>query len=126
MENLREIRNELLSLHKTLMDIERSNHEAEFGKVTNLQLLNLLFENERFIWLRDISGIVAEIDELFASKSGLNYELGNQLYIKVNSLFDQSGENELFKSKYQANLDTENTVSEHHQKIINLIKKERA
>lgn len=126
MENLREIRNELLSLHKTLMDIERANHEAEFGKVTNLQLLNLLFENERFIWLRDISGIVAEIDELFASKSGLNYELGNQLYSKVNSLFDESEENELFKSKYQANLDTENAVSEHHQKIINLIKKERA
>lgn len=118
MENLKEIRNELLNLHKTLMNIERANYEAEFGKVSNMQLLNLLFENHNFIWLREISSLVAEIDELFASKEGINLKIRDELFTKSQSLFDESEENKGFKTKYQANLNTESSVGEHHEKLL--------
>jgi hypothetical protein len=125
MDNLRKIRDEMLSLHKTLMDIERANYEAEFGKVTNMQLLNLLFEHQNFIWLREISVLVAQIDEMFASKEGINFDLRYELLNKSQKLFDESGENKDFKAKYQANLNTESLVGKHHQKIMNLLGNEQ-
>ncbi len=123
MENLKAIRNELLGLHKTLLDIERENYEADEGKITNMQLLNLMFEHENFVWLRDISIIVAEIDEMFASKRGIDLELAEALYFQAKSLFDGSENHQNFKSKYQINLDLESTVEVHHQKLQGFFKK---
>lgn len=126
MNNLKEIRNELLSLHKTLLEIERENYEAEFGKVTNIQLLNLLFEHQNFIWLREISSLVAEIDELFSIKNGIEESEINKLLLKAKLLFDDTENNFEFKNKYQANLDTETKVGKHHLRLESLFQKEKA
>lgn len=126
MENLKEIRNELLGLHKTLMNIEKENYEAENGVITPTQLLQLLFDNERFTWLRTISILVTEIDELFADKKGIDEELTKGLFLKTKQLFDESDEFSDFKSRYQANLDTETLVAQHHEKLVNLLKIKKA
>lgn len=126
MENLKEIRNELLSLHKTLMDIEKENHEAQFGKVSPNQLLQMLFENEKFTWLRTISILVVEIDEMLADKKGVDKELADSLIKKTESLFDESEEFADFKAKYRVNLDTESSVAKHHKKLLELLEKEKA
>lgn len=126
MEKLKEIRNELLSLHKTLMEIERGNYEAEHGKVSNVQLLNLLFEDENFVWLRDISILVAKIDEMFAAKERIDTGLATALFQQTKSLFDDSGQHRNFKRKYQANLDTESEVEKHHQKLQILLSQKKA
>jgi hypothetical protein len=123
---LKEIRNEMLRLHKTLMDIERANYEAKNGKVTNTQLLSLLFENDNFIWLREISILVSEIDELFASKDGFDDELERKLFDRTKSLIDESKTHEAFKAKYQANVETESEVAFHHIKLLKLSAKEKA
>lgn len=126
MDNLKEIRNELLSLHKTLMEIERANYEAEFGEVTNMELLNLLFEHQNFTWLREVSALVSEIDELFASKQGVDISLMDNLFLKSKSLFDESEESIEFKRKYRANLDIESSVENHHQRLLGLFENKKA
>jgi hypothetical protein len=126
MENLKEIRNELLRLHKTLLEIEKANYEAEFGKVSPNQLFQLLFDNERFTWLRAISSAVVEIDEMFADKAGIDENLLKSLHQKAGFMFDDSNEFADFKAKYQANLDTETDVSFHNVKIKKLLAKEKA
>ena len=126
MDNLKEIRNELLNLHKTLLEIERANYEAKFGKITNIQLLNLLFQDQNFLWLREISALVAEIDEFFASKEGIKEALGQELFSKSKRLFEEDAENEEFKDRFKANLDTESRVEDHHQRLMNLYEKEKA
>ncbi len=126
MENLKEIRNELLGLHKTLMNIEKENYEAENGAITPTQLLQLLFDNERFTWLRTISILVTEIDEVFADKKGIDEELAEGLFQQTRQLFDESDEFSDFKSRYQANLDTETLVAQHHEKLVNLLKIKKA
>jgi hypothetical protein len=123
MENLKEIRNEMLRLHKILMDLERTNYELKHGKITNVQLLNLLFEDENFTWLRELSSLVSEVDELFAAKNGVDNGLANKLFDQAKALFDESESNELFKKKYQANLDTETEVAFHHIKLLKLLAK---
>jgi hypothetical protein len=126
MKNLKEIRNELLRLHKTLLEIEKANYEAEFGKVSPNQLFQLLFDNDRFIWLRSISSTVVEIDEMFANKTGIDEALANDLYVKVGLMFDESTEFADFKTKYQANLDIETEVAFHHIILQKLLAKEKA
>jgi hypothetical protein len=126
MENLREIRNNLLSLHKLLMDIERENYEAAFGRVSNLELLNLLFEHPNFRWLRELSGLVAEIDELFAAKTGFDGKEAAALFQRVQSLFDESDQYEDFKARFKANLDTERRVAERQEVIMRLLENEKA
>ena len=126
MENLRQIRNNLLSLHKLLMDIERENYEAEFGQVSNLELLNLLFEHRNFRWLRELSGLVAEIDELFAVKTGFDRKVVAELFERVRALFDETDQYEDFKARFRANLDTERRVAERQAVIIRLLENEKA
>lgn len=125
MEKLKEIRNELLRLHKTLMNFEQENYEEINGKVSNLELLRLLFEDENFAWLRDISILVAEIDEMFAAKEGIDRQLAETLYLQSKSLFDDSELHQTFKQKYQANLNTESIVANHHEILIELLKEEK-
>lgn len=122
MENLKEIRNELLKLHKTLMDIEKENYEAEFGKITPTQLLQMLFDNKRFVWLRTISILVTEYDELFADKKGMDQDLAISLLEKTKQLFDESDNFTEFKNKFKVNLDTESSVAIHYDRLLNLLK----
>lgn len=126
MDNLKKIRDELLGLHKTLMDIERANYEAQFGKITNVKLLNLLFEDQNFVWLREISILVAEIDELLAAKNGVDTDLAKSLILKSEELFGENAKNEEFSKRYKANLDTESAVELHHKRLLNLFEKEKA
>ena len=125
MENLKEIRNELLKLHKTLMEIEKQNYETKFGKVTNVQLLNLLIEDPSFKWLRDISGLVAQMDEFFAAQKGFDPEVGLELIQKAKNLFIEDGGNGNFLAKFQINLETESSVSGQYEKLIKLFKMKR-
>ena len=104
------------------MDIEKENYEAEFGKVTPTQLLQMLFENEKFIWLRTISILVTEFDEMFADKKGIDQELAKSLFEKTKQLFDESDNFAEFKNKFKVNLDTESAVEKHHEKLLNLFK----
>lgn len=126
MKKLKEIRNELLRLHKTLLDIERANYETEVGRVSNLEFLNLLFANPRFGWLRELSGLVAEIDEVFADKSGVDHEAVGLLLKRSTILFDESNEFGDFKSRYQTSLKTEVSVLKHHQMLTELLKTDEA
>lgn len=126
MENLRAIRNELLKLHKSLMEIERMNYEEEFGKLTPSQLLQLLFESERFTWLRTISILVTEFDEMFADRKGIDSNLSAALLEKTQQIFDESDTFPEFKPKYKANLDTESSISAHHLRISTLLQKNEA
>ena len=65
---LRELRNALLHLHKTLLDWQRAEFEQDRGPMPATQLLQFIFNDEAFAWLRPMSGLIVEIDEALAAK----------------------------------------------------------
>lgn len=68
-ERLVDLRNGLLSLHKTLLDSERDLYERDIQKISNsTQFLGLLLNDPWFAWLREISGFVAALDERLADR----------------------------------------------------------
>ena len=62
---LREIRSELLRLHKALLESERVLYEKSNGPIANKgEYFRLVINDQAFSWLRPISQFIVQIDEL--------------------------------------------------------------
>ena len=64
-----ELRRLLLQLHKTLIDWQRADYERVHGRLQTTQLLNVLFNDPAFAWLRSMSGLIVRIDETLEAKT---------------------------------------------------------
>lgn len=64
-----ELRRLLLDLHKTLIDWQRADYERVHGRLQTTQLLNVLFNDPGFAWLRSMSGLIVRIDETLVAKT---------------------------------------------------------
>lgn len=66
---LTELRRLLLELHKTLIDWQRTDYERLNGRLQTTQLLQAIFNDPAFAWLRTMSGLIVRIDESLEVKS---------------------------------------------------------
>jgi hypothetical protein len=63
-QRLTELRNGLLSLHKTLLDSERAIYERDVARIgSSGELLKLVLYDPWFAWLHELSEFVVLIDE---------------------------------------------------------------
>ncbi len=63
-QRLTELRNGLLSLHKTLLDSERATYERDIARIgSSGELLKLVLYDPWFAWLHELSEFVVLIDE---------------------------------------------------------------
>ena len=63
-ERLKELRNGLLRLHKSLLDSERAVYERDVARITSTgQYLGLVMDDPFFAWLRELSQFIVVIDE---------------------------------------------------------------
>ena len=67
---LKQARDRLLALHKGLVDRERLSYEEANGAVNAAQFLTALLEDRELEWLRMLSTLIVDIDEMFAQKDG--------------------------------------------------------
>jgi len=103
-ELLKNGRDRLLKLHKTLLDHERRIYEGINGPQTPAQFLNILLEDPDFSWLRKFSTLIVEVDEMFAQKDGYQTETVDLLIGKLKDLVTMKDEDEAFRSRYQSAL----------------------
>src|SRR3954454_21207362 len=69
-EQLTQVRAILLTLHKALLDSERTAYELVHGKVASPgAFLQLLINDNRFAWLRPVTTLLVEIDESLVAKN---------------------------------------------------------
>ena len=63
-DNLKELRQGLLKVHKLLLDLERMGYERARGKISNsYEFLQLVLKDPWFEWLRRLSELIVQIDE---------------------------------------------------------------
>lgn len=119
MENravLRNARNILLKLHKSMVDLEREMHEGIHGQLNASEFLNLLLEDEDFSWLRRFSMLIVEIDEMFDQKEAITDEMVEANLRKVRELVEMTDPDDYFRAKYQFALQRDsNAVGLHSQ-----------
>src|SRR5258706_3495455 len=87
LKRLRELRRQLLHLHKTLLEMERADFERVSGRLNSGELLQLLISHAQFAWLRQISALVVEMDEMLSAAEPATAADGGNLLAQVRPLF---------------------------------------
>lgn len=68
-QQLVSMRTVLLGVHKTLLDFEREAYERARGRISNsYQFLQLVMSDPSFAWLRQLSELIVEMDEVLAAR----------------------------------------------------------
>ncbi len=68
--SIQALRLELLDLHKLLLDRERGLYEKEHEAIGSPgEFLNLVLTHPQFEWLRQLSGVIVELDELLSLRT---------------------------------------------------------
>ena len=116
-EKLKNARNLLLKLHKTMLDREREIYEGIHGPLNATQFLNVLLEDEDFSWLRKFSMLIVEIDEMFASKDGVPTDMVEANLAKVTELVEMKKPDEYFRERYQFSLQSVPEAASLHSEI---------
>jgi hypothetical protein len=114
-EKLVALRNALLRIHKTLLEMERHEYESEYGAVSVGELFRLVVDHTRFAWLHSISEFVVRIDEALASKEPLDPDF---------KMFTPTESGDAFQKKYFAAVHSNPNVVMDHAELARLFNNE--
>lgn len=110
------LRNQLLSLHKLLMNAERAAYEREGNIIrTPMHFLQLLTEDARFAWLRQLSQLVVKMDEAMEEKPSISTERADELVSEAKLLLTGSEEPSGFAMRYRSVMQRAPEVATAHE-----------
>jgi hypothetical protein len=66
--HLRELSQRLLRLHKVLLDLQRAEYNSDHvPPSSSSELLNLVLNDPAFAWLRTLSALIVQVDDLVSA-----------------------------------------------------------
>jgi hypothetical protein len=124
-ERLRDLSRRVLRLHKVLLDRERRAYEARHGPIAPATLFQLLLQDEQFVWLRPLSGMIAEIDALADGREEVAEDDVQRVFREAYRLL-KSGSSGDFHAKYVAALQDSPEVVMAHAEVSRVLVRDRA
>jgi hypothetical protein len=101
VKRLQDVRTALLRLHKTLLEHERTGYEREHGKIDNsYEYLNLVMHNPWFAWLRNLSELIVQIDELVDAPESSSESAAGAMVEQARMLLTPNEAGPEFQQKY--------------------------
>ena len=99
---LKTLRDGLLRLHKSLLELERAAYERDVAPITSTgQYLNLVLDDPAFQWLRELSAFIVMIDEALAQKAPpMTAEDAERLIAQARGLLSPAEEGIGFARRY--------------------------
>ncbi len=123
-QQLIDIRNDLLSLHKAMLDSERSLYEKVHGPIASPgAFLQLLIGDPWFAWLKPMTALVVEIDETLAARDLADADDFRQLISRAAILLNPEEPNNGFAGHYADVIQRDAGVGHLHAKILRRIHK---
>ena len=120
-QQLVSVRHALLSLHKTLLEFERQAYERQEGRISNsYAFLQLVMSDPWFAWLRQLSELIVEMDELLASREPVNESTALALIEQSRLLLAPSESGGEFQRKYFAAIQQSPEVTLGHAEFVQL------
>ncbi len=125
-ERLRELRTQLLDLHKVLLEDTRVAYELDRGRVgTTANLLQLVIGDPWFAWLHSLSELIVRIDELLAKDAPSTETDAGTLFDHVEKLLTASETGEGFSRRYYDALQRQPAVVLAHANVRRTLKARR-
>ncbi len=122
IEKVRAVRHVLLGLHKTLLEVERQSYEREHGRIKNsYEFLNLVMHNQWFAWLRQLSEIIVQMDELLDARESAAQSTALALIEEARLLLTPSESGEEFQRKYYASVQSSPEVVMAHAEFAKVL-----
>jgi hypothetical protein len=118
------LRQALLRLHKTLLDMERRDYEKVHGIVTTGELFRLVVDDPQFAWLHNISEFVVRIDEALASDEGVTEEDARVPIALARKLFAPTENGDGFQKQYFDAIQRDPAVVMEHAELVRLFNNE--
>jgi hypothetical protein len=116
-ERLHGVRDGLLRLHKALLESERVGYERANGRIASSQeFLQLALQHEWFAWLRPVSELIVQIDELQDGDEPVTDERASVLVERTRSLLTDGHAS--FGRRYHELLQRDPTVLVAHGGVI--------
>lgn len=106
---------ELQDVHRSLIEVSRQRHELANGPArSRAELLELLMNDEAFVWLRPLSRLIVEIGELAARDPASSEAETEAMCARVRVFISPSDDPDAFGSRYVALLTSEPHVAMSH------------
>ena len=120
------LRETLLRLHKTLLDMERREYEKIHGQVNAGELFRLVVGDAQFAWLHSISEFVVRIDETLAGEKEVTVEGSRESMVLARKMFLPSETGDGFQKQYFDAIQTDPAVVMEHAELARLFSNEPA
>jgi catechol 2,3-dioxygenase len=125
-DRLRELRTQLLNLHKVLLDDARLAYELDRGRVgSNAGLLQLVINDPWFAWLHSLSGLIVRIDESVAKDAPTTEADAMAIVEQVEGLLTASEAGDEFHKRYYEALQRQPAVVLAHADVRRALKAAR-
>ncbi len=118
------LRQALLQLHKSLLEMERRKYEKEHGLVSAGELFRLVVDDGQFSWLHNISEFVVRIDEALASDEGVSETDAHVAISLARKIFAPTENGDSFQKKYFDAIQSDPAVVMEHAELVRLFNKE--
>jgi len=118
------LREALLRLHKTLLDMERRAFEKDHGKISAGGLFRLVVDDPQFSWLHNISEFVVRIDEALANDEGVTNTDAHVAVSLARKIFAPSETGDSFQKKYFDAIQQDPAVVMEHAELAKLFNNE--
>src|SRR4051812_10605903 len=123
----RQLRRSVLELHRTLRDAQRIRYEREHGRIeTSGQFLGILLNHPDFEWLRELSALIAQLDEWLDGGEEASDEQFEELLSTLRSMIQGGGANTRFNKPYWQLVEEVPEVLVEHVKLWRLIGPQKA
>jgi hypothetical protein len=126
-DELKQLRQGLLRLHKTLLDLERLGYERARGRIGNsYEFLQLVLKDPWFDWLHRLSELIVQIDETLDTRepeTPATEEDAKALVVRAKSLLAPSETGSEFQKNYFLALQQSPDVVLLHAEMMRLLGK---
>lgn len=118
------LREALLQLHKTLLEMERREYQKVHGSVSAGELFRLVVDDPQFAWLHNISEFVVRIDEALAAETEITPEDSRGAILLARRIFAPSEAGDDFQKKYFDAIQRDPAVVMEHAELVRLFHNE--
>ncbi|HUI50371.1 MAG TPA: hypothetical protein VLX60_01240 [Terriglobales bacterium] len=118
------LRQALLRLHKTLLEMERRDYEKVHGTVSAGELFRLVVDNPQFAWLHNISEFVVRIDETLAGDENVTEADAHAPISLARKLFAPTETGDGFQKQYFDAIQRDPAVVMEHAELVRLFNNE--
>ena len=126
LQHLRNVRLKVLQLHKALLDSERVVYEQFHGRIQSTgEFFRLVIGHDWFSWLRPISQLIVQMDDVLNSKEPVTIEAIDELLKETREMIQPAEEGTTLNKRYYYIIQRDSKIALMHADLKKLLNEDK-